>query len=132
MNTPGISHVILSVSDLEQSKKFYGDLLGFEIKTLPSDADTFFFMCGSASIWFVAHEQIPPGDRFSEFRIGLDHLAFSAPDEAALNALADKLIAAGVDTKGVETFHRRWRYCAFRDPDNIQLEYWLDQPIGGE
>ena len=44
----------------------------------------------------------------------------------ALHELADKLIAAGVDTKGVEQFvHTGNWYVAFRDPDNIQLEYWL-------
>jgi hypothetical protein len=26
----------------------------------------------------------------------------------------------------VETFSTGNRYVAFRDPDNIQLEYWLD------
>jgi hypothetical protein len=43
-----------------------------------------------------------------------------------LHELAEKLIAAGVDTKGVEQFapSGNW-YVAFRDPDNIQLEYWL-------
>jgi catechol 2,3-dioxygenase-like lactoylglutathione lyase family enzyme len=56
----------------------------------------------------------------------LDHLSFSAPSKEALQELADKLIAAGVDTKGVEQFSPtgNW-YVTFRDPDNIQLEYWL-------
>ena len=44
----------------------------------------------------------------------------------ALQELADRLIAAGVETKGAEQFNPtgNW-YVAFRDPDNIQLEYWL-------
>lgn len=127
MNTPGLNHVILSVSDLAQSRKFYGELLGFEL-TVYEEYNMFFFVTGGVGIWFVKHEQTPAGDRFSEFRIGLDHLSFTAPSEEALQELAAKLIAAGVDTKGVETFVSGHRYMAFRDPDNIQLEYWMNKP----
>ena len=64
-------------------------------------------------------------DRFNEFRIGLDHLSFTAPSEAALQSLAEKLQASSVNTKGVETYRTGNKYVAFRDPDNVQLEYWL-------
>ena len=62
----------------------------------------------------------------ANFGIGLDHLSFTAPSQEALQELADQLIAAGVDTKGIEQFQPtgNW-YVSFRDPDNIQLEYWL-------
>ncbi len=126
MQTPGLNHVILTVSDLERSRAFYGDLLGFEINYMP-EYHIFNFVCGGVGFWFMTHQETPPGDRFSEFRIGLDHLSFTAPSREALQALADKLIAAGVDTKGVETFAPTGNlYMAFRDPDNIQLEYWLE------
>jgi hypothetical protein len=36
--------------------------------------------------------------------------------------MADKLIKAGVNTKGMETFVTGNKYVSFRDPDNIQLE----------
>jgi catechol 2,3-dioxygenase-like lactoylglutathione lyase family enzyme len=126
MQTPGLNHVILTVSDLERSRAFYGDLLGFEINSMP-EYHIFNFVCGGVGFWFMTHQETPPGDRFSEFRVGLDHLSFTAPSREALQALADKLIAAGVNTKGVETFAPSGNlYMAFRDPDNIQLEYWLE------
>jgi glyoxylase I family protein len=127
MQTPGLNHIILTVGDTARSYAFYHDLLGFDAKIMEEDPDqSFFFPVGDVYIFVFPSRQPTPGDRFSEFRIGLDHLAFTAPDRAALNALADKLIAAGVDTKGVEQFAPtgNW-YVAFRDPDNIQLEYWL-------
>jgi glyoxylase I family protein len=128
MQPPGLSHVVLTVSDMARSRKFYGELLGFNITDVPIDnGSMFFFMVGDASIWFLSHEGTPPGDRFSENRVGLDHLSFKATNEAELKAMADKLIAAGVSTKGMETFVTGNKYMAFRDPDNIQLEYWLDQ-----
>lgn len=122
MQTPGLNHVILTISDVQRARAFYGGLLGFELKDY---AEGFYFLSGSVSFWFLPSSKPIPNDRFSEFRIGLDHLGFAAPSEEALHELADKLIAAGVETKGVEVFHTGNKYVAFRDPDNIQLEYWL-------
>ena len=133
MNTTGLDHIVLTVSNVEQSRRFYADVLGFDVHTLPTDfpnavfAGAAFFMVGSVEIFLVTHPQAA-GDRFSEQRIGLDHLSFKAPDEAALHALVTKLRAAGIATNGVEAFGPgSWPYVSFRDPDNIQLEYWLSR-----
>jgi len=130
VDTPGLHHIILTVSDLAQSRAFYHDFLGFDVRDVPDEfGGTFFLMAGRTSIWFVTHDRTLPDDRFSEFRIGLDHLSFAAPSEDALQALAAKLIAAGLETQGVQDYHDTGhRYVAFRDPDNIQLEYWLSPP----
>jgi glyoxylase I family protein len=127
MQTPGLHHIILTVADIARSHAFYRDVLGFDTITIEEDPNkSFFFTVGDVQIFVFPSRQPTPDDRFSEFRIGLDHLAFTAPDLEALHALADRLIAAGVDTKGVEQFaHTSNWYVAFRDPDHIQLEYWL-------
>jgi glyoxylase I family protein len=127
MQSPGLNHVILTVSNIERSLAFYGDVLGFSITVIEGEPEkSFFFTCGSVQFFFYPSRRPVSNDRFSEFRIGLDHLSFTAPNKEALQELADKLKAAGVDTKGVEQFRHtgNW-YVAFRDPDNIQLEYWL-------
>jgi glyoxylase I family protein len=127
VQTSGLNHVVMTVADVARSRSFYGDVLGFEIVDMPGiPGGGFFFTTGNVSIFFFASRQATPGDRFSEFRIGLDHLAFTAPSKEALHALAEKLMADGSETKGVEQFAPtgNW-YVAFRDPDNIQLEYWL-------
>jgi catechol 2,3-dioxygenase-like lactoylglutathione lyase family enzyme len=65
-------------------------------------------------------------DRFSEYRIGLDHLAFAIGDRADLDSLVERLEAAGVETQGVETDVVLGKeYVAFRDPDNVQCEAYL-------
>ena len=127
MQTSGLNHVVLTVSNAERARAFYGELLGFETKVMQEGADGgFYFVAGNVSVFVFASKQPLPADRFSEFRIGLDHLSFNAPSQAALDELANRLIAAGVDTKGVEQFAPTGNYyVAFRDPDNIQLEYWL-------
>jgi glyoxylase I family protein len=127
MTVPAINHVILTVSDIQKSCQFYEGVLGFEMKQY---GNMVYFPVQNGSIWLVTHPQTGQGDRFSEFRIGLDHIAFTAPSKEFLDELAAKLKAAGVPTQGVELFHKRWYYVAFRDPDNMQLEYWLDEPVG--
>jgi catechol 2,3-dioxygenase-like lactoylglutathione lyase family enzyme len=122
METPGLNHIILTITDVAKSRTFYAELLGF---TLIDIADGFYFVSGGVSFFFFPSNHPLPNDRFSEFRIGLDHLSFTAPSEKALQALADKLKASGVETQGVEQYHTGNKYVAFRDPDNIQLEYWL-------
>ena len=123
METTGLNHIIITVSNADQSRAFYRDMLGFETK----DSENGFFF-ESGGIWFFFYPSSKPiaGDRFSEFRIGLDHLAFAATSKELLQQLAEKLRAAGVETNGIETFAPTGNlYVAFRDPDNIQLEYWL-------
>ena len=105
MQTPGLNHIILTVSNTERSRAFYSDLLGLSVTVIEEDPDkSFFFTCAGVQFFFFPSRQPTPNDRFSEFRIGLDHLSFTAPSKEALQELADKLIAAGVNTKGVEQF----------------------------
>lgn len=126
MDTPGLNHVILTISDLARSREFYGGLLGFTLLDVPANPGAgFYFETGGTTFWFFPSKRPAEGDRFSEYRIGLDHLGFAAPNKEALERLAEKLMAAGVETSGVERFFTGNWYVAFRDPDNIQLEYWL-------
>ncbi len=127
METPGLHHLVLTVTDVARSRAFYRDLLGFPVTDMPHvPGGGFFFLIGNVPVFVFASRQPTPSDRFSEFRVGLDHLAFTAPNRDALDNLAAKLLAAGVPTQGVERFAPtgNW-YVAFRDPDNIQLESWL-------
>jgi glyoxylase I family protein len=126
VETPGLHHVVLTVSDPARSRAFYQDVLGFETHVMEGGpVPGFSFMVGELVVYVLASYQPIKGDRFSEFRVGLDHISFTAPSETALRALAERLLAAGVDTKGVERFPTGNLYIAFRDPDNVQLEYWL-------
>ncbi len=128
METSGLHHVVLTVRDPARSRAFYSDVLGFSINDMPHiPGGGFWAQAGPVWIFFFASRQPQPGDRFNEFRIGLDHLSFTAPSRDALDTLAATLLAAGVETQGVEQYAPTGNYyVAFRDPDNIQLEYWLN------
>lgn len=121
----GLHHIALRVADMDRSKRFYGDVLGFELQS-PSD-DLMFFMVGQTLVALRPPlEGTPEGDRFSEYRIGVDHLAFAVADRGELEKAVEALRAAGVHTEGVEldpTLNKE--YVCFRDPDNVQWEFYL-------
>jgi glyoxylase I family protein len=67
-----------------------------------------------------------PGDEFSEFRTGLDHLEFLVADRPDLDRWAEHLDSLRIAHSAVK--QPTWSKNAmltFRDPDNIQLElFW--------
>jgi len=119
----GFHHVTLNVTDLPRSRAFYEGVLGFEI-----DQDfpgyKLRVRVGESRARLVLCP--PPGavdnDRFSEYRIGLDHISFGA-SRADIDRMAKALAAAGVradlsnDPLGPAVL-------CFRDPDNIALEFF--------
>ena len=122
----GISHVSLSVSDLDRSLVFYRDVLA-----LPVFVDTFdgalfegrevMFRTGSLVFNLQEHRARDAGDAFDPTRVGLDHLAFAVRNLADLEAWVRRLDDLGVT-------HSEIRDIGFghlvelRDPDGIQLE----------
>jgi catechol 2,3-dioxygenase-like lactoylglutathione lyase family enzyme len=62
--------------------------------------------------------------RFDEFHTGLDHLAFGVADRGELESWEQALAQRGIPyTPIVDT--PIGSVIVFRDPDNIQLEFWL-------
>jgi glyoxylase I family protein len=125
MQTPGIHHVALRVRDFERARRFYVDLLGFEL--LMEAPGIFLFRAGEAVFGARAPEEAsPPDDRFDPFRVGLDHIALACTDEAELERVARALTDAGVENTGVKedpTLGKR--YVAFKDPDRIAWEFYM-------
>ena len=127
-----VHHITLTVSDLDRSEAFYTGHLGFQplvdmgtrrlftnghfilAVTLPSDAAA----------------PVPADDRFSENRIGLDHVSLSVASRAELEAAAAYLDTQGVGRGEIKDLGGGFGIyvMAVRDPDNIQLE--LTAPYG--
>lgn len=69
------------------------------------------------------------GEPFSEFRTGLDHLEFLVDRREDLDKWAMKLDRLGIRHSGVKTpAYTRNAMLTFRDPDNIQLEFFWRAP----
>jgi glyoxylase I family protein len=65
-------------------------------------------------------------DRFSEARIGLDHLSFRIETASELGEITQRLRDLGAEFGEPEHDpHGGGIGLAFRDPDNIQLEFYV-------
>lgn len=123
----GGHHVAFTVRDADRSAKWYGDLLGMQV-LLQTDEGSLRsrLLAHPGSGWLVGvrqyllHEQ----GAFDEFRTGLDHFAFAVSSRAELESWEQRLREAQVPfTPIAET--PLGSVIVFRDPDNIQLEFWL-------
>lgn len=85
--SPGMSHVAVTVTDLQTSAEWYGRL--FDTKpVLDEDTGTYyhivFALQGGALFGLHGHPGSAAGDRFDELHVGLDHVAFACADRAEL------------------------------------------------
>jgi catechol 2,3-dioxygenase-like lactoylglutathione lyase family enzyme len=125
IKSPGIHHPTLRSANLERSKRFYVETLGFPVAL--EGPNLFIFLAGSTAVAVRGPEAATPqGDVFNPFRVGLDHVALACTDEAELERVASVLSKAGVENTGVkfdETLGKR--YVAFKDPDRIAWEFYM-------
>jgi len=121
---PSISHVAMTVSDLERSVPWYQQLFDAE-PVLDEDTGPFRHVVWSVGSTLVGLHQFPDGrsETFDERRVGLDHLSFACADrtelerwEARLNALS--IAHGGIVDAGYGSG------LSFRDPDNLALEFF--------
>jgi glyoxylase I family protein len=70
-----------------------------------------------------------PQEAFNEFAPGLDHLEFLVAERMDLDEWAERLDSLGISHSGVkEPPYTRNAMITFRDPDNIQLEFFWRAP----
>ena len=127
----GISHVDLSVTDLDRSIDFYTRVLdqpqAFRGANEAEGFEVAYLMGGSAILGLVRHAHTEAGP-FTPRRIGLDHLSFGVANRAALVEWASRLDELGVAHNGVED-QAFGAGLTFADPDGTALEfYWLNLP----
>jgi glyoxylase I family protein len=125
MTTAGVHHVALRVSDLARARRFYTETLGFPV--LLEAPEIVLFAAGGTAIALRGPDaETPVGDRFTPFRVGLDHVALVCTDETELERVAAALAAAGVESTGAKRDELTGkRYVAFKDPDRIAWELYM-------
>ena len=130
MNAPKrVGHVVLNVSNLEASTKFYTEVLGFEIAR-QSDFGTF-LTCGKIH-HDVALFQAPEGARpISQGQIGLNHMAIQVEDMDALKYFYKRFKAHDVTFDHL-TEHSMTSSIYFFDPDGIRIEFFCNTTATAE
>jgi glyoxylase I family protein len=139
-----IHHLRLTVTDVERSRAFYTEVLGFEVAMdapPPRDDehhDTIVDSLQGGVILMhagmfvglrpVDEARATAADRFDPMRVGLDHLSFSVPTRADLDAAIRLLDERGVEHGPIrELAPLGLSFLAFFDPDGIALE--LSAPL---
>ena len=121
---PTITHVALTVSDLDRSVPWYRSLFGTE-PVLDEDTGPFRHVVWAVGHTLVGLHQFPDGrtEPFDERRVGLDHLAFACANRSELERWETKLGELGIDNGGIVDASYG-SGLSFRDPDNIALEFF--------
>ena len=123
---PPLTHVALTVRDLKVSVPWYESL--FDAKpVLDEDTDPGFhhtvYLLGNTLVGLHQHETPAPDGQFSEYNVGLDHIAFACENRAELETWAKRLDELGITHGGIKdaTYGSG---VSFRDPDGIALEFF--------
>ena len=120
---PALTHVAVTVTDLEVSQAWYSMVFGVE-PVLDEDTGPFrhiVFPMGSTLLGLHGFPDLVSNDDFDERRPGLDHIAFGCASRDELVAWASRLDELGVSHGGVVDAGYG-SGLSFRDPDNIALE----------
>jgi catechol-2,3-dioxygenase len=127
MAFPALNHVALTVSDLDVSGPWYRSLIGAD-PLLDEHTDAGFrhqvWAFDNGTLFGIhQHDRGADGERFSEFRVGLDHVGFGCADRSELEGWVDRLNSLGVEHGGIVDEHYG-SGLSFRDPDGNALEFF--------
>ncbi len=126
MEVKELGHIVLYVSDLERSRRFYGEVLGWpEVARFGSQGAV--FSSGRTHHELLLLEvgpgaaPIPPGRRVGMYHFGLK---VGTTDDELRQAFED-LSAAGVTIRGA-TDHTVTHSLYIEDPDGNEIELYID------
>jgi len=124
---PPLTHVALTVRDLSVSVPWYQALLDAK-PVLDEDTDpdfhhTVYLLANNTLLGLHQHARPAPEGDFSEFRVGLDHVAFGCADRAELERWAQRLDELGIEHSEIKD-RAYGSGVSFRDPDGIALEFF--------
>jgi len=126
----GRVEINLTVNEPTRSAAWYAEVLGMTIRYDYESADGLLRYIslvepGSGLILCLVGHADNDGAPFSEFRTGLDHLEFLVASRSDLDEWAARLDELGIAHSGIkEPPYTPNAMLTFRDPDDIQLEFF--------
>lgn len=123
-----VSHVTVTVTDLERSAAWYAAALGMRrVRDMAGPTWKRTLMLGDGvMIGLQAHEATAAADRFDETRVGLDHLSLACADRAEVERWLAHLDSKGVAHSGISG--EPASVATVRDPDGIAIEFFAAPP----
>jgi catechol-2,3-dioxygenase len=122
----GISHLDLSVSDVDASASWYERVLGLRrLRRVELATRTMIVLFHDATGLVIGLNQHQgcPEEPFDERRAGLDHVGLAVESREHLDLWETRLADLDVEHSPVADTPVG-SALVFRDPDNIQLELW--------
>jgi catechol 2,3-dioxygenase-like lactoylglutathione lyase family enzyme len=120
----GLRHVALNVVQLEAMKRFYVDLLGFEVEWEPDD-DNVYLSSGADNL--ALHRADAPRATGGQ---ALDHLGMIVREAGDVDRWAAFLESRGIVVDAKPRTHRDGaRSCYLRDPDGNVVQIIHHPPI---
>ena len=127
MAFPPLTHVALTVRDLTVSVPWYRALIGadpvLDEDTEPGFHHSVFLLDNGTLLGLHQHTTPPAAQEFSEYNVGLDHVAFGCASRGELQAWVVRLDDLGIAHGGIVDAHYG-SGVSFRDPDGITLEFF--------
>ena len=122
----GMAHLALSVSNFEDSKNFYKELLPYlGLKLVFDGEESVYHVGGRTALLIQKCDKEYLGNKFKQGAIGLHHLCFRARSKKDVDLVAKKLLNMGalIDRGPLEgPWVKGYYYIVFEDPDGIRLE----------
>lgn len=122
---PAITHVAVTVSDIDRSRTWYQKLIGTD-PVIDEDTGPFHhvvWLMGGTLLGIHQHAGKTVSQPASEFLAGIDHVAFACANRAELEEWEKRLNELGVDHGGIVDAPYG-SGLSFRDPDNIPFEFF--------
>jgi len=123
-----LGHIQLRVRDLERSKAFYRDVLGFRVAEQDAKHGDLFMTLGEDFHTLdMAQHDSPETARSPARPTGVAHIAFQVASYEALGEAYGTLLQHGVRIeRAVDHVNQRSIY--FSDPDGNRLEIYYEMP----
>jgi len=126
MDSPrAIGHIVLNVSDVERSVRFYHDIIGFDLSRYQPGGNTAFLTCGKIHHDLALFKAPEGAEPYRKGQVGLHHFAFEMESYEALQAIHRRLVENGIKIDDTTDFGFI-RTVTVADPDGMRLELFVN------